>query len=47
MSKENLVLKLKVEVDAADAGELDGQSRICNWLYLDKVTLTKKLPQPC
>jgi putative transposase len=33
MSKENLVLKLKVEVDAEGAGELDGQSRICNWLY--------------
>jgi putative transposase len=33
MSKENLVLRLKVEVDAAGAGELDGQSRICNWLY--------------
>jgi len=33
MSKENLVLRLRVEVDAAGANELDGQSRICNWLY--------------
>ncbi len=33
MSKENLVLRLRVEVDAAAANELDGQSRICNWLY--------------
>src|SRR5277367_6561200 len=33
MSKENLVLRLRVEADAAGANELDGQSRICNWLY--------------
>ncbi len=34
MSKENLVLKLRIEVDASsDLSELDGQSRICNWLY--------------
>lgn len=33
MSKENLVLKLKLEVDEQTARELDGQSRICNWLY--------------
>lgn len=33
MSKENLVLRLGVELDAAGASELDGQSRICNWLY--------------
>lgn len=33
MSKENLALKLRVEVTTQTAGELDGQSRICNWLY--------------
>jgi putative transposase len=33
MSKENLVLKLKIEATASAANELDGQSRICNWLY--------------
>lgn len=33
MPKENLVLKLQLEVDAETAHVLDGQSRICNWLY--------------
>jgi len=33
MSKENLVLKLKLEMETQTAGALDGQSRICNWLY--------------
>lgn len=33
MSKENLVLKLRLEVEAFAVNELDGQSRICNWLY--------------
>ena len=33
MSKENLVLRLNLEVSPQDASELDGQSRICNWLY--------------
>src|ERR1700733_4318784 len=33
MSEENLALKLKIEVDLQTAAELDGQSRICNWLY--------------
>ena len=39
MSKENLVLKLLITADPQGAAELDGQSRICNWLYnhlLDK-----------
>jgi putative transposase len=31
--KENIVLKLLVETSFEDANELDGQSRICNWLY--------------
>lgn len=33
MSKENLVLKLVIEAEAPVIAELDGQSRICNWLY--------------
>ncbi len=33
MSKENLVLKLRIEADPQTISELDGQSRICNWLY--------------
>jgi putative transposase len=33
MSKENLVLKLKLETTPYAAAELDGQSRVCNWLY--------------
>lgn len=33
MSKENLVFKLRVEADPQTISALDGQSRICNWLY--------------
>ena len=33
MSKESVAFKLKLEVDAASMNVLDGQSRICNWLY--------------
>ena len=33
MSKESVAFKLKLEVDAAGMSVLDGQSRICNWLY--------------
>ena len=33
MPKENLVLKLRIEADPQTISELDGQSRICNWLY--------------
>jgi len=33
MSKENLVLKLRIGADLQTLSELDGQSRICNWLY--------------
>lgn len=33
MPKENLVIKLSVEVDKQTSSELDGQSKICNWLY--------------
>jgi putative transposase len=33
MSKESAVLKLGLEVTTENAIEMDGQSRICNWLY--------------
>lgn len=33
MPKEILVHTLKLEITPAVAAELDGQSRICNWLY--------------
>lgn len=33
MSKENLALKLSIKADPQTISELDGQSRICNWLY--------------
>src|SRR3972149_6816299 len=33
MSKENAVLKLQIEATPSAVSELDGQSRICNWLY--------------
>ena len=33
MPKESLALKLRIEVTTTTARELDGQSRICNWLY--------------
>lgn len=32
-SEENIVLKLSLGVDLEAASTLDGQSRICNWLY--------------
>ena len=33
MPKENQVLKLELSLDEQTTSELDGQSRICNWLY--------------
>lgn len=33
MPKENMVFKLSLEADALTISDLDGQSRICNWLY--------------
>ena len=33
MAEENLVIKLRVKSEAIAIQELDGQSRICNWLY--------------
>jgi len=45
MPKENLVLKLKLEVDAQAVSELDGQSRICNWLYNHLLAVGGELKQ--
>ena len=45
MSKENLVLKLRLEVDAQAVCELDGQSRICNWLYNHLLEKAQELKQ--
>jgi putative transposase len=33
MAEESLVIKLRVKGEAIAIQELDGQSRICNWLY--------------
>src|ERR1700733_8606888 len=45
MPKETLALKLHIEVDAHTAGELDGQSRICNWLYNHLLEKSQQLKQ--
>ena len=45
MSKENLVLKLRVDADPQTMRELDGQSRICNWLYNHLVEKSLQLRQ--
>lgn len=45
MPKENLVLKLRLEPTAFAASELDGQSRICNWLYNHLVEKGQTLKQ--
>jgi len=45
MSEQSFALKLSLEVSVENARELDGQSRICNWLYnhlLDKGNGFKK-----
>ncbi len=44
MSKNEMtaVLKLTLEVDVATAITLDGQSRICNWLYNKLLTTAHK-----
>src|SRR5579872_3068754 len=33
MCKQSIVLKLGLEVGHEEAQEIDGHSRICNWLY--------------
>ena len=33
MSKQSCAIKLETEVSEEAANTLDGQSRICNWLY--------------
>lgn len=45
MPKENLVLKLRLELDPRTANELDGQSRICNWLYNHLLAQSQQLKQ--
>src|ERR1700733_4801442 len=45
MPKKTLALKLHIEVDAHTAGELDGQSRICNWLYNHLLEKSQQLKQ--
>jgi|GEM_PF-993084 putative transposase len=45
MSKQSAALKLELEVDVQNAHEMDGLSRICNWLYnhlVEKGTQLKK-----
>ena len=43
MSKENTVLKLKLQQETHAMSELDGQSRICNWLYNHLLEKTQQL----
>ena len=45
MSKENVVLKLKLEADVQIMNDLDGQSRICNWLYNHLLEIGQRLKQ--
>ena len=43
--KENIVLRLKVIVDPATANTLNGQSRICNWVYNNLLSQALDLKQ--
>ncbi len=45
MSKQSAALKLELEVDIESAHEIDGQSRICNWLYNHLVEKGSQLKQ--
>ena len=45
MSKRISVLKLKLQVDADTQYVLDGQSRICNWLYNTLLERANELKQ--
>lgn len=45
MSKENSALKLKIEADELSTSLLDGQSRICNWLYNHLLEMGQQLKQ--
>lgn len=45
MPKENLVLKLRLEVNREAISEIDGQSRICNWLYNHLLEKSQQLKQ--
>ena len=43
--KENIVLRLKVIADPAAANTLNGQSRICNWVYNNLLSQALDLKQ--
>jgi len=45
MSEENLVLKLELEMDEQTAYQLDGQSRLCNWVYNHLLEKAQELKQ--
>jgi putative transposase len=45
MSKEDLVLKMRLAVGTFEANEIDGQSRICNWLYNHLLGIGEQLKQ--
>lgn len=45
MSEQSTVLKLGLEVGVQEAQEIDGQSRICNWLYNNLVEKGSQLKQ--
>src|SRR5687767_5383416 len=45
MSEENLVLKVLLEADNQVSDVLDGQSRICNWLYNHLLEKRQELKQ--
>jgi putative transposase len=47
MYKESVVLKLEIKITPAQARELDGQSRICNWLYNTLLQKGSSLKQEC
>jgi putative transposase len=45
MPKENLVIKLELYGDTQSLSHLDGQSRICNWLYNHLLEIGEQLKQ--
>lgn len=45
MSKETVVIRLQLKPDPESAGIVDGQSRICNWLYNHLAEEAAKLKQ--
>ncbi len=47
MSKESVVIKLNLEIEDLALSELDGQSRICNWLYNHLLEKGQQLKREC